>query len=380
MRKFVAPEFVFGVDARGLAGRYTANFGAKKVLVVSDPGVCEAGWTDAVMASLADAGIETTLYTDVTPNPRSHEAMRGAEEYRAHGCQAVVAVGGGSPMDCAKGICVVVSNGGDILVYEGVDRIPIPMPPLVCVPTTAGTAADVSQFCIITDEHRDVKIALVSKALVPDVALIDAETLVTMPADLTAATGLDALVHAVEAFSSNASWEITDLCALRAIEGVFRWLEPCMDDPLSIESRTGMALASLEAGLAFSNASLGATHAMAHALGGKLDLPHGECNALLLEHVLNFNLPVFSAGRRVQLARAMGIAIDSATDVEPQAISERLHLFRHGIGVVDSLSSLGVTRADLPLLAETAMGDACMVTNPRRPQQEDIEAIYEAAF
>ncbi|MDO8987400.1 MAG: iron-containing alcohol dehydrogenase, partial [Coriobacteriia bacterium] len=188
LRKFVAPEFVFGVDSRTLAGRYASNFGAKKALVVSDPGVVEAGWTEEVVRSLRDAGVESAVFAEVSVNPRSAEVMQGAEEYRRHGCQAIVAVGGGSPMDCAKGIGVVVNNEGDIVEYEGVDRIAVPMPPLICVPTTAGTSADVSQFCIVLDEDRGVKIAIVSKSLVPDLSLIDPRTLTTKPSELTAAT------------------------------------------------------------------------------------------------------------------------------------------------------------------------------------------------
>jgi len=380
LRKFVAPEFVFGVDSRTLAGRYASNFGAKKALVVSDPGVVEAGWTDEVVRSLRDAGVETAVFAEVSANPRSAEVMQGAEEYRLHGCQAIVAVGGGSPMDCAKGIGVVVNNDGDIVEYEGVDRIAVPMPPLICIPTTAGTSADVSQFCIVLDENRGVKIAIVSKSLVPDLSLIDPRTLTTKPSELTAATAIDALVHAIEAFSSNASWEITDLFAERAMVGVMQWTERCLASPLDLEARTGCALASLEAGLAFSNASLGAVHAMAHALGGRLDLPHGECNALLLEHVLTFNLPAFATERRARLATALGVAADRAAGADTEEIIGRLREFRLALGITSSLGSIGVTRADIPGLAATAMADACMVTNPRRPVRDDIEAIYEAAL
>lgn len=380
LRKFVAPEFVFGVDSRTLAGRYASNFGAKKALVVSDPGVVEAGWADDVIRSLRDSGVESALFAEVSSNPRSAQVVRGAEEYRRQGCQAIVAVGGGSPMDCAKGIGVVVNNDGDIIEYEGVDQIPAPMPPLICVPTTAGTSADVSQFCIVLDEHRGVKIAIVSKSLVPDLSLIDPRALTTKPPELTAATAIDALVHAVEAFSSNASWEITDLFAERAMAGVMHWSERCLASPLDLEARTGCALASLEAGLAFSNASLGAAHAMAHALGGKLDLPHGECNALLLEHVLKFNLSVFDPERRARLATALGVSLDGEPDDDAEQIARRLREFRLALGVTNSLGSIGVTLADIPGLAATAMADACMVTNPRRPAQDDIEAIYEAAL
>lgn len=181
LRKFVAPEFVFGLKARFLAGQYVRNFAVNRVLLVSDPGVAAAGWTEDVMDSLRESGVEYSVFDRVSPNPRNDEVMAGAEAYRDCGCQAIVAVGGGSPMDCAKGIGIVSSNLAHINEFEGADRIPVPGPPLICIPTTAGSSADVSQFAIIGDPERKVKMAIVSKMLVPDAALIDPETLVTMP-------------------------------------------------------------------------------------------------------------------------------------------------------------------------------------------------------
>ena len=283
-------------------------------------------------------------------------------------------------MDCAKGIGIVVSNGRHILEYEGVDRIPMPMPPLICLPTTAGTSADLSQFAIINDTERQFKIAIVSKSAVPDVALIDPETTTTMSPYLTACTGMDALVHAIEAYVSNASSPLTDLHALEAIRLVARHLLHAIAEPEDRIARNGMMLASLEAGLAFSNASLGAVHAMAHSLGGLLDLPHGECNALLLEHVIDFNFPV-AAERYGAIATALGIP---AAALSPDEMRLRLvadiRELRVKAGIVSSLSQAGVTPGILPDLAQKAMLDACMVTNPPRPEQGDIEAIYERAL
>ncbi|HBD08850.1 MAG TPA: alcohol dehydrogenase, partial [Syntrophobacteraceae bacterium] len=196
LRKFVAPEIVFGDGALGLIGQCAANLGARKVLLVTDPGVAAAGWVSPVQKSLREEGISCLLFERVTPNPKDHEVMDGAEVYREENCDVIVVVGGGSPMDCAKAIGVVATNDRHVLEFEGVDEVAVPGPPLICIPTTAGTSADVSQFAIITDTARQVKIAIISKALVPDVALIDPVTTTTMSAQLTAATGMDALVHA----------------------------------------------------------------------------------------------------------------------------------------------------------------------------------------
>jgi alcohol dehydrogenase len=377
LRKFVVPEFVFGPGARHLAGRYAKNFGGRKVLVVTDPGVMAAGWVAEVTASLAEQGLTPIVFSQVTANPRADEVMAGAQVYAAEGCNVIVAVGGGSPMDCAKGIGIVHSNRDHILAFEGIDEVPTPGPPLICIPTTAGSAADVSQFAIITDTGRRVKIAIVSKTVVPDIALIDPLTTVTMSADLTACTGMDALAHAVEAFVSNAHAPITDLHALEAVRLVTANLLKAIANPHDADARGQMMLGSLHAGLAFSNASLGAVHAMAHSLGGFLNLPHGEANALLLSYVLAFNFEA-AAERYHQIARAMGL--DVQAEQAKSALLAALARLRGAAGVDRTLGQLGVQHRHIPELAEKAMQDACMVTNPRRPTQRDIEEIYEAAL
>ena len=273
LRKFVAPEFLFGPGALDLVSQYARNFGANKVLVVTDSGVISAGWAGKVMEALESAGIPGVIFSDVTPNPRSEEVMAGVEFYRDQECDVIVAVGGGSPMDCAKGIGIVNTNRKSILEFEGIDNVGKPGPPLICIPTTAGTSADVSQFAIINNLPKRVKMAIISKTVVPDVALIDPATTVTMDLYLTACTGLDALVHAIEAFVSSANSPVTDLHALEAIRIIPSTLLDVIAHPDDVELRAKMMLGSLEAGLAFSNASLGAVHAMAHSLGGVLDLP-----------------------------------------------------------------------------------------------------------
>jgi alcohol dehydrogenase class IV len=238
--------------------------------------------------------------------------MAGADRFRTLGCDVIVAVGGGSPIDCAKGIGIVAANGQHILAFGGADRVPLPMPPVICVPTTGGTSADVSQFAIVTDRDKRTKITIVSKAVVPDVALVDPRTLLTMDPYLTACTGMDALVHAIEAFVSSGSSPLTDLHALEAIRLVTAWLPACLRDPGDLEARTHMMMGSLSAGLAFSNASLGAVHAMSHSLGGALDLPHGECNSIMLDHVLAFNFSA-AAERCDRIGEAMGLSYAAAS-------------------------------------------------------------------
>jgi len=213
LRKFVAPEFVFGSGSRKLVGRYATNLGAKRVLLVTDPGVIAAGWAGDVADVLIESGIAYSLFSAVTPNPKAEEVMAGVRHYEANECDIIVSVGGGSVTDCAKGIGIASANKSHILDFEGVDNVPLPPPPLICVPTTAGTSADVSQFAIITDTAERVKIAIISKAVVPDVSLVDPDTCFTMDPYLTACTGLDALVHAIEAFVSQANGPMSDLHA-----------------------------------------------------------------------------------------------------------------------------------------------------------------------
>jgi len=370
LRKCVAPEFVFGVDARKMAGKYAKNLGIKKVLIVTDPGVIRAGWVDDVTKALEAENISAILFDDVVPNPRDTNVLAGVKLYREHKCDGIVTIGGGSPMDCAKGIGIVVANMGDVLAYEGVDKILYPLPPLICIPTTAGTAADVSQFAIINDIKRHVKIAIISKSIVPDVSLIDPETTMSMDKELTINTGLDALTHAVEAYVSNANSAITDLYSLEAISLLGKNLPRVVEHPNDIQARASVMMASLLAGLAFSNASLGVIHAMAHSLGGWLDLPHGLCNAILLEHAVAYNF-AHAKERYQTMASYMGMKGNLNCD----AIVYDIHEFKLSLGLTQRLGVLGVTREIIPHLASMALQDACIVTNPVMPSQHDVEEI-----
>ncbi|MGE4470440.1 MAG: alcohol dehydrogenase-like regulatory protein ErcA [Desulfovibrio sp.] len=381
LRKFVAPEFVSGIGSADLAGRYARNLGADRVLLVTDQGVTHAGWAEAAARSLREYGHKVTFFADVSPNPRDDECMAGAELYRRNDCNAIVAVGGGSPMDCAKGIGIVVTNDRHVLEFEGVDNVARPGPPLICLPTTSGSSADVSQFAIILDSERKVKIAIVSKAVVPDTSLLDPRLTASMPPDLTAHTGLDALTHAVEAYVSNASSPVTDLFALEAIRAIRHHLPQAMEHPDDLMARGGMQLGSLYAGLAFSNAILGAVHALAHSLGGLLDLPHGQCNAILLDHVMGHNF-TSAPERYAEVGRAMGAPLKPGMpqDEQRELVLQAVRDFKQRLGVTQRLASLGVHRSDLAGLAEFALADPCMATNPKPLTAEEVISIYAQAL
>jgi len=380
LRKFVAPEIVFGPGALQLAGRYARNLGANRVFLVSDPGVVHAGWTEAVVRSLDAADLKWALFTEVSPNPRAEEVMAGADRYDQEACDVILAVGGGSPMDCAKAIGIVHTNHRHVLEFEGVDRVDDPGPPLICIPTTAGTSSDVSQFAILSNRFEKRKIAILSKSVVPDVALVDPEPTTTMDAYLTACTGMDALVHALEALVSNAGSELTDLHAREAVRRIFRYLPEAIEHPRDIAARQQVMFGSLAAGLAFSNAGLGAVHAMAHSIGGLFDLPHGECNSLLIDHVVRFNWP--QAGHRyATLADSLGVSLEGlSSGATCETIMEALSRFRHRIGITARLRDRGIRRKDIPQLARLAVDDPCMATNPVAPTTNDIETVYAQAL
>lgn len=380
VRKFVNPEFVFGLGARKLAGQYAKKFEPKKILVVSDPGVVAAGWTDDVCATLEDAGLPYLTFTRCTPNPKAEEVMDGVEVYKREGCTMVMSVGGGSVIDCAKGIAVVVADGRHILQYEGVDQIKSKKPPLICIPTTGGTSSDVSQFAIITNMDERVKIAIISSKVVPDVSLIDPLTLTTMDPYLAACTGMDALVHAIEGFVSLNATRITDLHALEAIRLITSNIIDSLQNPDNLRLRESIMRGSLEAGLAFSNASLGGVHAMAHSLGGYRDLPHGECNAMLLRHVMDFNFNE-ATDRFLKIGDAMGLDLRGMVQRDKKrSILGEIDRLAKAVGIDMTLGGRGIKNVDAPQLAKNAVKDACMNTNPRKVNSRDIEVLYEEAM
>lgn len=380
LRKFVAPEIIFGDGARYAASNYVTTFGADKVLLVSDPGVVIAGWVADVEKTLLDAGIAVERFTAVSSNPRVAEIMAGAEHYRETGCKAIVAIGGGSPMDCAKGIGIVATHGGHILDFEGVDTIRVPIPPLIFIPSTAGTSADISQFAIISDQQRRMKFSIISKSVVPDVSLIDPQVTMTMSPYLTACTGIDALVHAIEAFVSTGSGPLTDTHALEAMRLISHHLEALVADPGNIELRTQVMLGSMQAGLAFSNAILGAVHAMSHSLGGFLDLPHGLCNAMLLEHVVAYNYDA-APERFKRVAEALSIDCRGLTQLQiKHVLFNYLSDLKRTVGLGGTLGNVGVSGSDVPFLTQHALGDPCILTNPRPSNSDDVAVVYKEAL
>ena len=380
IRKFVSPELIFGEGAIELLPQYVLNFNASRVFVVTDKGVIDAGWLNRITSMLLDAGIDFSVFSSLHANPRDTEVMEGARQYNESGCDVIVALGGGSPMDCAKAIGIVSTNRRHILEFEGVDNVDVPGPPLICIPTTAGSAADVSQFAIINNPAERVKIAVISKSMVPDVALIDPLTTITMNHRLTVSTGLDALVHAIEAYVSIASSALTDLHAFEAIRLIQKYLPLILDDLSNHFIRKKIMLASLQAGLAFSNASLGAVHALAHSLGGFYEFSHGECNGLLLEHVIAYNYD--SAPERYnRIGQLFGAAVQEGSVRQKCAATVKaLRTFRESVGVSGTLAKQGVSHFDIPVLAKKALADPCMLTNPKRPTLRDIEVIYEKAL
>lgn len=354
--------------------------GFKHALIVTDKPLVDIGLAGDLIEKLGAGGVQSTLFDGVQPNPTVGNVEAGLELLRSNGCDFVISFGGGSPHDCAKGIALVATNGGSIKDYEGVDQSAKPQMPLVAINTTAGTASEMTRFCIITDEARHIKMAIVDKHTTPILSVNDPELMLKKPASLTAATGMDALTHAIEAYVSIAANPITDACAIKAIELIHQHLEHAVKDGSNIDAREQMAYAQFLAGMAFNNASLGYVHAMAHQLGGLYDLPHGVCNALLLPYVQEYNAQV-AADRLKDVAKAMGVDVSQMSDEQgAQAAITAIKALAASINIPASLTELGVKEADIPLLAENALKDACGLTNPKQASHEEICQIFRNAL
>lgn len=378
--KFHAPEILFGPGSLDESGRAAARLGAQRPFVVSDPGIVEAGWVDELVLLLRAEGLQPTVWTSVTPNPKDHEIAAAYERYLEVGGDVIVAIGGGSCADAAKGVAVLAGNGGDIRDYAGIDKVDAPIPPVLIIPSTSGTGADVSQFCIVTDTDRRVKLTIMGRALVPDISITDPRLLTTMPEDLNAATGLDALTHAVESYVSRAHNPIADGQALSAVGLVCGHLRETMDHPFDLGPRGKMAQASLQAGMAFTNAILGATHAMSHQVGGLLDAPHGVINGVLLPHVIRYNARA-APDRFVGLAHSAGLTVgDVPGDEAAELLADHVRRLADDVGVPRGLRDLGVREEDLDSLSATTLEDACLTTNPRAADQDDIRALFRGAL
>lgn len=377
---YIPPVNLMGPGAIAEVGPRVKSLGGTKALIVTDAPLVAAGVVHQVEARLDQAGLAFVRYPKTQPNPTTKNVQDGLRLLQSTGCDVIVPVGGGSPIDCAKAIGLVASNGGRIQDYEGVDKSTKAPLPMVAVNTTAGTASEMTRFTIITDEARHVKMAIIDWRITPQVSINDPELMTSMPASLTAATGMDALTHAVEAYVSTAATPVTDSAALAAIGLIARFLPRAVANGEDLEARTQMAYAQFMAGMAFNNASLGYVHAMAHQLGGVYDLPHGVCNAVLLPHVCRFNT-IACAERFVDIGRAMGTRCEGATPLEAaEAAIEGIAGLSRAVGIPAGLEALGVKTADFPRLAEHAQQDACMLTNPRKATLEQVVAIYRAAF
>lgn len=380
MYKFVMPEIIFGNGSIRRVGESCVRLGAQNVFIVTDPGVIKAGWLEPVIESCKHAGLTYSIFSDFTTNPKDYEVEKGAKEYMASECDAIVGVGGGSSIDVAKAIAIVATNGGKIHDYEGVDKIKRPLPPLIMVPTTAGSGSEVSQFSIILNSEHQIKMTIISKSLIPDIAIIDPETLVTKDRLLTATTGLDVLTHGIEAYVSIAATPLTDVHALHSIKLVANYLRPSVASKTNMNAKEKMAMASLQAGLAFSNAILGAVHAISHAIGGRFLLPHGDVNAILLPHVIEYNY-ISAPEKFLHIAEILyphknGISTVNAGDL----IVAYIRKLQDDIGAPKRLRDFGLAEEDADIISRYALEDACMITNPRDLTKEDIKAIFLQAL
>ncbi|MCU4163344.1 iron-containing alcohol dehydrogenase [Carboxylicivirga caseinilyticus] len=375
LRKYRVPEIVYGDNSIGLAAKFAKNFNANKILLVTDSGVQKAGWVKELEESLQENQLNYIIYNNITPNPKDYEVNEGAKLYIKEKCNLIIAIGGGSVIDCAKGIGIVCTNGKDINEFEGVDNIRVPMTPLICIPTTAGSSADISQFAIILNTHKQKKIAIISKALVPDVAIIDAITTTSMDAELTTNTGIDALVHAIEAYVSNASSVFTNINALKAIELLSNNLLTAVNEPYNVEARNNVMKGSMLAGIAFSNASLGIIHAMAHSLGGLKDLPHGECNAILMDYCIDFNFE--SCPEKFKdIYISMGGDIKTPDDQIKAKLTDKVKQLARSLGVATSFNHYNVEDINIEQITTNAFYDPCIATNPRVVELEDIKKLF----
>ncbi|WAM36481.1 L-threonine dehydrogenase [Caldicellulosiruptor acetigenus] len=379
-RFYMPPISLMGRGCLKDVGEEIKALGYKKALIVTDKILVKIGLVKKATGILDDANISYVIFDETKPNPTVKNVEDGLKMLKDNNCDFIISIGGGSPHDCAKGIGLVATNGGSIKDYEGVNKARKPMLPLVAINTTAGTGSEVTRFAIITDEDRHVKMAIVDWHVTPLIAVNDPELMIEMPKSLTAATGMDALTHAIEAYLSTDATPVTDASALMAIELIFKYLKKAVENGNDIEAREKMAYAEYLAGVAFNNAGLGYVHAMAHQLGGFYDLPHGVCNAVLLPHVLSYNLKVVPH-RFIDIAKAMGIDVQGVSaEKAGEMVIESIKALSKEIGIPSGLKELGVKEEDIRTLAENALKDACGLTNPKQATVEEIMEIYKSAF
>lgn len=377
---FLPTRNVFGEGAVQEAGDLVKSLGAKKCLIVTDRYLGQIGMADRVQGILEKAGIEACIFAGAEPNPTDKNVEAGARFYQENECNSIISLGGGSSHDCAKGIGLVAANGGQIADFEGVDKSSKPMIPLMAINTTAGTASEITRFCIITDTSRKVKMAIVDWRVTPQIAINDPELMKGMPPSLTASTGMDALTHAIEAYVSTDANPLTDAAAIMAIKMIAHYLPKAVANGNYMKARDKMAYAQYLAGIAFNNASLGYVHAMAHQLGGFYNLPHGVCNAILLPYVESYNL-IGNMNRFRDVAQAMGVQVEgiSVTCAAEKAIEAIKKLSRQ-LEIPSDLKQLGVREEDFGIMADNAKKDVCQLTNPRTATREQVIEICRQAY
>ena len=378
---YMPPMSMMGPDAIKQLGSELKARNFNKALIVTDKALVDIKLVDRLTDELSAHDIAFSIFDGVKPNPTEKNIEQGLKLLKVQDCDFVISFGGGSSHDCAKGIALVAANGGHIRDFsKGVHLSAKPQLPLVTVNTTAGTAAEMTIFAIVTNEEDETKYPIVDKNLTPIIAVNDSELMVAMPKFLTATTGMDALTHAVEAYVSTAATPITDATAIKAIELISMNLLRAVDNGEDREARDAMQYGEYLAGMAFSNASLGYVHSMAHQLGGVYDLVHGLCNAILLPYVARFNAAV-SSERFADIAKAMGVdttGMDAADAAEAGIVA--IETLSASVATDQKLAELGVKQERLEFMAINALNDACSLTNPRKASTEEIINIFNQAM
>lgn len=372
----------FGAGARRVLADEIRSRNYAKAFVVTDKDLIRFGVAGKVTGVLDEAGIAYELFSDLKQNPTVKNVKAGVEVFLRSEADVIVAIGGGSAMDTAKAIGIIAVNPafGDVVSLEGVAATTNRSVPVFALPTTAGTAAEVTINYVITDEENTKKMVCVDPKDIPVVAIIDAELMAAMPKGLTAATGMDALTHAIEGYITKGAWTLTDMFELKAVGLIARWLPVAVEDGADMEAREGMAVAQYIAGMGFSNVGLGLVHGMAHPLGAFYDIPHGVANALLLPYVMQYNMES-SLAKFGDIARAMGVDTAGMNPRQAaQAAVDAVRALALRVGIPQQLSALGVREEDLPQLAASALADVCTPGNPRDTNVAEILELYKKAF
>ena len=380
VNRFILNEVsYFGPGARKELPEVVNRLGLKKALVVTDKGLVKFGVAKMVTDVLDEAGIPFEMYSEVKPNPTVTNVKMGVDAFAASGADFIVAIGGGSSMDTAKGIGIVTNNPefADVVSLEGCAPTKHKTVPIIALPTTAGTAAETTINYVIIDEEKQKKMVCVDPNDIPCCSIIDAELMYSLPKGITAATGMDALTHAIEGYITKAAWELSDMFEIEAIRLINKYLRTAVYDPNNPKGRSGMALAQYVAGMAFSNVGLGVVHGMAHPMGSLFDIPHGVANALLLPTIMEFNKPV-CIEKYVEIAKAMDAYKDGMTKAEAaQAACDAVRALAIEVGIPQHLSDLGITEKDIDALADQAIEDVCTPGNPRLVTRQDIVDLYK---